>query len=58
MNKHFIIALVGGVIVMVIFWFGIEAIAEKIIDRAAMAYPLECRELSVTGAECIAAVQE
>lgn len=58
MNKHFIIALVGGVIVMVIFWFGIAAIAGKIIDRAEAAYPLECREFDVTGAECMAAVTQ
>lgn len=58
MNKSFIAALIGGIIMTVIFWFGVNAIAEKIIDRAEAAHPLACRELSVTGAECSAAVQE
>lgn len=58
MNKSFWIGLIGGSIISIIFWFGIVEIAEKIIDRAEAAHPLACRELSVTGAECSAAVQE
>ena len=57
MNKNFWIAIIGGSIISVVLWFGIAAIAEKIIDRAEAAHPLACRELSVTGAECSAAVQ-
>ena len=58
MNKYQFIAAVGGIIVAVIMWHGIVAIVEKIIDRAEAAYPLECREFDVTGAECMAAVTQ
>ena len=58
MNKTRFLTYIGLMIMTVIFWFGVNAIIEIIIDRAEAAYPLECREFNVSGVECIAAVTE
>lgn len=58
MTPYRFVSFIGCAIMVVIFYHGVVAIAEKIIDRAEASHPLACRELSVTGAECSAAVQE
>ena len=58
MTPYRLISFIGCAIVVVVLYYGVVAIAEKIISRAEAAHPLACRELNVTGAECSVAVQE